>query len=329
MIRELMAKHLAGETSASEEKELKSWIDASAGNESEFNAFKKVFELSGRQLQAKKWEEINIDVDREWNTFRKSADERKIVPMQKEQTRSFGWVRIAAAILILVTAGLAINFFIYEEGDVHFVTEAETRVVEFPDGSKITLNSRSRISHSSVFNVENRAVHLEGEAFFEVTPNAQLPFIIHTRDGTVEVVGTAFNVQAYDSSSAVEVVVESGIVVFSVPDVKSVELKAGTKGVYVKTEKQVTAAPNDDVNFRSWNTRKLVFVDTPLSRVIQAINKTYHANISISADVPESCTVTVTFDAQSLDAVLRVLENTLNLTIRKDGNKTEIISGGC
>jgi len=323
-----MVKYLAGEASVEETQELNAWIAASKENEREFQSIKKVFDVSDRQLKDKKSSTINVDIDQEWQKFTESVQNRKIRPLKREQ-KSFGWLRIAAAILILVTAGLMIDYLIYKTSDTHYQTAGETRVIDLPDGSKVTLNQRSLISHSSAFNEENRTIELKGEAFFEVAENSSLPFIIRTKDGTVEVVGTTFNVRSYDSLETVEVVVETGVVLFSVPSVKTLELNAGKKAIYQKQTRQLTSAINDDVNFRSWSTRRLVFVDTPLRDVLETINKTYGTNISLSSDASDSCIVTVTFDQQSLDAVLRVLENTLNLTIRRDGTKTEIISDGC
>ena len=63
--------------------------------------------------------------------------------------------------------------------------------------------------------------------------------------------------------------------------------------------------------------------------MIRVLEKTYGARISIAADVPRSCVVTVTFDKQSLESVMRVLGNTLNLKYTIDGNKIVITEAGC
>ena len=329
MIRELMARYLAGEASAQESEDLREWIAAAPENKQEFDRFKKLFEITSDQLRrnAAAAGGLAIDIDREWDRFRASVGNRKVIPLQKE--RSSGWMRVAAAILLLVASGLVINYFIYRTSDVHYQTASDTKVIALPDGSRVTLNRKSRLSHSPEFNEENRAVQLSGEAFFEVADNVQLPFVIHTNEGTVEVIGTTFNVQAYDSTSDVEVVVETGVVLFSVPAVKSLELKAGTRGVYKKESRDMTSGVNDDVNFQSWNTQRMIFTDAPLRKVVETINRTYNVNITVATGVPESCAVTVTFDKQSLDAVLRVLENTLGLEIRREGGNIEITGAGC
>jgi ferric-dicitrate binding protein FerR (iron transport regulator) len=173
-------------------------------------------------------------------------------------------------------------------------------------------------------------VILKGEAFFEVAHDANKAFVIQVNGANVEVLGTSFNVQGYESRTAIEVTVQTGVVKFSVPELQQeVKLVAGQQGVYSKGNQQLTSAPNADLNFLSWNTRKLVFMENDLRTVVETLNKTYQAEIVLATDIPGSCVVTVTFDQQTLEAVLHVLETTLNLTYRKTGNRIEIIRAGC
>jgi ferric-dicitrate binding protein FerR (iron transport regulator) len=100
-------------------------------------------------------------------------------------------------------------------------------------------------------------------------------------------------------------------------------------GTYSKVDRALTRTANPDVNYKSWSTRHIEFTSTPLHEVIRVLNKTYGSQISITGPVPDSCFVTVTFDQQSLEAVLRVLEKTLNLSYRVEGDRIEITSAGC
>jgi ferric-dicitrate binding protein FerR (iron transport regulator) len=72
-----------------------------------------------------------------------------------------------------------------------------------------------------------------------------------------------------------------------------------------------------------------VFEKNDLKSVVETLNKIYQTNIVIMTDVPPTCEVTVSFDHQTLESVLHVLENTLNLTYRINGNKIEITAAGC
>lgn len=320
-----MTKHFAGESSPAEEKTLSAWILQSADNEVEYRNSKKLFEAATRHY--KKTIVPEIDVNEEWRIFESKVNESK--PVIKLSPR-FSALKIAASILLLVAAGAVIYFYGNRNGTIRFETASELRNVQLPDGSTVILNRYSKLAYESNFGKEDRKLTLEGEAFFDVTKNPHLPFIISAKQTTIEVVGTSFNVLAYDSLAEVEVIVKTGIVRFTIPALnKSVELNPGEKGSFAQAQNDLQESVNEDVNFQSWNTRQLSFNETHLSAVIEAINKTYNANIVLKGVVSDSCLLTVSFDNQSLEAVLNVLESTLNLTYERVGNGIEITATGC
>ena len=328
IVDEQITKYLAGEASVEEKQKLLTWIALTPENERHFLEFKKVFDLS-QQHYAQGAGQHPVDIDHEWNHFVRQINKEKgkTIPLQPLHSKT--WLRIAAAVLLLVTSGLVLNYFIFRNSDT-VIQSADVHTVSLPDGSQVILNSHSQLSYPDNFAVVNRTVTLKGEAFFEVAPDANKPFIISVNGATVQVVGTSFNVQGYDDRAAIEVTVQTGVVKFAVPEMKQeVKLVAGQRGMYSKGNQQLTSTANEDVNFLSWNTRNLVFVNKDLQAVIETLNKTYEADIIIASEIPSSCLVTVTFDHQTLDAVLHVLETTLNLTYRKTGNRIEITRAGC
>src|SRR5688572_15893212 len=86
--------------------------------------------------------------------------------------------------------------------------------ITLTDGSKVWLNADSKLQYPEVFSGNLREVYLNGEAFFEVTKNPSRPFIIHLANGTVRVLGTSFNIRAYDNEKTVETSVTTGKVAF-------------------------------------------------------------------------------------------------------------------
>jgi ferric-dicitrate binding protein FerR (iron transport regulator) len=223
-----------------------------------------------------------------------------------------------------------INYFISKNQEVKFQTSENTIAVSLPDGSEITLNKNSSLTYAPTFGETTRKVTLVGEAFFEVKRNPQKPFIVSINQTEIEVLGTSFNVQGYEILNAVEVVVATGVVKFSAPERKQeVMLHAGEKGVYSMITQHMGSQVNDDINFLSWSTQKIIFEETDLHTVIKTLNKTYQSNIIVSTEISPSCVVTVSFDHQTLEAVLNVLKTTLNLTYKITGNRIEIVSAGC
>lgn len=327
-IREIMTKHFAGETSPSEEAILSDWLKKSRQNEEEYRSSKKLFDAATRHYSKSIVPEI--DVEKEWGVFLNKVGEEKPLRKLSPASATQFWLRIAASLLLLFVSGAIIYYYSTKTEAITFQTAENIRTVELPDGSTVILNRHSKLEYSSDFGEDNRTIALRGEAFFDVQKNAALPFIISARNTTIEVVGTSFNVLAYDSVAEVEVVVKTGVVRFTVPTLnKTVELTLGEKGEFALANNTVDEKVNEDLNYEAWNTHKLTFNETHLSNVVEAINKTYNANVVLTGSVSDSCLLTVSFDNQTLDAVLNVLENTLNLTYRRVGNRIEITSAGC
>ncbi|MEK6781658.1 MAG: FecR domain-containing protein [Bacteroidota bacterium] len=328
---DLIIRHLTGETSAEEENQLLIWRTQLPENERYYNGMKEIFALSSKHYSQRTNEQLNINVDEEWGQFVKTIT-KKVTPVRPiiPESPFRLWLKIAAALLVVVVSGVVINYIVFRKTDIQFQTADQTLSITLPEGSIITLNQHSQLSYASTFGEKNRNVSLKGEGFFEVKRDVQKPFVIKVEQGTVEVLGTSFNVQSYDHRKEIEVTVQTGSVRFSVPETKrEVKLTAGQKGIYSKTEQSLIGEPNDDLNFLSWNTRKIVFVESELESVIETLNETYQVNIVLPADIPKTCLVTVTFDHQTLEAVLNVLRTTLNLTYTIKGNQIEITRVGC
>jgi ferric-dicitrate binding protein FerR (iron transport regulator) len=287
---------------------------------------KKAFDLADQHFAVPIADELPIDLDREWNHFTDSIGQQKtsarLSPAQL-------WLRIAASIVLLMVVGGLLYYYTSPDQAI-YQTAANKQTVVLPDGSEVTLNRYTTLSLDADFAKENRILTLKGEAFFKVQGDAGKPFVILTKNATVQVVGTSFNVNAYDSLLEVEVIVTTGIVSLQTKGgTEKVKLVAGQKGIYSETTEKIVSAVNQDVNFLSWNTGRLVFVENDLRSVLETLKKAYHTDIVIRTDIPVSCIVTVTFDQQTLESVLKVLESTLNLKYVINGNTVEITEAGC
>lgn len=326
-IEQLITNVLAGEASKEDKAVLDEWRGRSASNQLLFDEYTRLFKESDELL--KNQDVASIDVVNEWQIFQSRIDEGKVVSLNTSDGKStgFSWMKIAASILLLMTAG----FFIYRiviDSDVVTLQAAEVKE-EFtlPDASVITLNAHSQISYEEGFGTAHRNLKLEGEAFFDVEKNKHLPFVIATPNAEVSVLGTSFNVDSDDHTT--EVVVATGLVALKGSSSnEEVRLKPGEKGVLNEVG-ELSSEQNDDPNFNAWNSGIIIFENADLVAVVNAINKVYQSNISISPTISQSCMVTVTFEQQSLEAVLNVLESTLELVLERTGNNVEIIEAGC
>jgi ferric-dicitrate binding protein FerR (iron transport regulator) len=193
------------------------------------------------------------------------------------------------------------------------------------DGSHIYLNNTSTIKYPQKFGKNLRDVYFWGEAFFEIAHDPSKPFIIEAGEARVKVLGTSFNLKAYPESDRIEVVVNSGKVLFYHADkadriLGEVTLVKGEKGVFFKKPGKIVKLLNDEPNYLSWKTGVLVFNDTSLDKVLAAIANKYGIRFSLREENLSKLRLTATFDNESLDAMLEVLELVHNLQFINNGN---------
>lgn len=317
----LLAKYVAGETDPKETESILSWAEKSPENRILLQEIKS------------DWRKMEIiderfDVDNAWNKLhgRIVGDQGKIIDMpvkttQKTLARYFSLpVRIAASLILLAILGVAV---VTTTARLQRIAVASTsaendRVVELPDGSKVYLNADTRLSYSKKFGKKNRDVSLTGEAYFEVTPDKNNPFVIYAGNACVKVVGTTFNVNTRKSRGMVEVYVETGVVELSENGNQdnSVLLHPGKIGVF--NDQSVTMNQAENANSVAWKTGDMIFVDAPLLDVIALLNNVYNVNIKVEGEGLDTIRINGSYQDDPLDDILQVIsQHNPQLTIAK------------
>lgn len=190
--------------------------------------------------------------------------------------------------------------------------------INLPDGSVVTLNHDTKISYPDQFTGPTRDVQIEGEAYFEVAPDAGHPFLIRAGEAEIKVLGTTFSVNAYPASERVEVVVETGKVQIRKVEmnrtgINEVTLDPGDRGILSGAGGGLVKSRNDNPNFLSWKTREFVFDRVPLKEVMQQLNKVYQVTVKANEPAVENLLLTARFEGRSLDFILKVIEMTHDL----------------
>ena len=323
---DLITKKLSDEISLEEDLKLKKWLEESSENQKIFDSYKTTWDemdhVKGKSSR---------DVDAEWGRLTSAIDFEEDTIQIKERSLFTNVYRYAAAILMISVAAFSIYYFLNNQRTEQLVAQVQIQEVELSEGSRVTVNSNSKLTYPKKFQKDKREVKLAGEAFFEVTKDPERPFIINAGDVRVEVLGTSFNVKAYENQEHVEVTVSTGkVAVYSMdnPDEQAVLVK-GQKAIFYKSSTKIEATLNEDINFASWKTKQIIFEDTPMPEVIRVINEIYKSDVKLVGDQLNDCPVTTTFDSQSLESILNVLESTLNLSIEEKGNSIEVSGDGC
>ena len=170
-----------------------------------------------------------------------------------------------------------------------------------------------------------RLVQLTGDAFFDVESDSIRPFVISTQEVEIEVLGTSFYVDSRASQTAIQVIVESGTVAMRSNN-QEVIIEAGEIGIYDKQTGNLSKNQNEDPNYLAWKTDIFVFDSTDLESVVFALNRKFHAQISLAGNNLNDCQLNATYDRQSLDAIIKIIEQTLGITATYNGDQI-ILSG--
>lgn len=234
--------------------------------------------------------------------------------------------RLAAAVLVaavLLVSGYEV-FFTPSATEKMLVISATDQVLNtftLPDGTLVSLNSDTKVTYPKKFGRNTREVSIEGEAFFEVKPNKNKPFIIHAGKAQIKVLGTSFNVNAYPQLKQVEVIVETGKVqvlnqVAETTRTNELILTPGDKGTLVFSSNSLLKTTNQDPNFLAWKTHNLIFKATSLSEVIENLEKVYKVKIRLADSKLSGLLLTAQFNNYSLDFILKVIETTFQIEAR-------------
>ena len=326
----LIAKYISGELNPDERQLFDAWLAQKPVNRELLKEYEKANELALEEL-GRSQAIIEIDVDTEWIKFQNSvkgdSNEDKVRNLEENKESENSWYRIAAVFILLVGFGFALNYYISESKEVTVKTAANQKSIELPDGSHVTLNSNSKLSYAKNFGDIERSVTLKGEAFFDVSRDESRPFVISTESAKIQVLGTSFNVFSRIDKST-EVVVTTGTVkVFDESGRKSVTIGAGERAEV--SDNGVVGTVNHDDNYIAWKTRVISFENQSLLVVIEALERIYNVQFNFDFGVISSCEVTATFNGQTIESILNVLESTLDLEYVKDGSQIDIISAGC
>jgi len=316
---------LTGDASDEEQSSLNMWLE-DPGNKAVYDEISQIWGQAGTVKGAR-----TVDVDSAWLRFEEEVIEQEPVgelPVEKQASGTLRWVWYAAAAVAIFAVTYLV--FLLPADDTIYQTAQTTREISLPDGSEVTLNANSRLSFSADFGKEIREVELQGEAFFDVERDESIPFVILTKKARVEVLGTSFNVSAYDQDKEVVVVVTTGVVkVLSVEKGTDVTLEEGDKAVLDRATGTVASLINQDLNYLSWKTRKIILEDITLQEAVALLNKVYAVDIQLSDSAMESCTITAEFDNQSVEEVMAVISASLGIEYIKTEDGFELKGDGC
>lgn len=313
--KELIEKYFDGNITDAEIKKLSDWIK------------------NDRHLQ-NWWEEEFSKSDADINPVLRD----KLFARIKEQTqgkeetqgkenprtiRMNPWKWAAAIVL-----PICIAFFTYYLVDssqtvgAPFIVKADKgdkATIELPDGTNVVLNSASQLSYLNNFGENGRRVQLNGEAYFKVAHDEKCAFIVQVGDLEVKVLGTSFNVSAYEDAKDVTVVLLEGKVGVYAQKMSHI-MKPGDKIEYNKATHRITATQVHPNDYIEWTKGNIYFEKESLENIMKTLSRIYDVEIRFDSNKLPNEYFTGTIPGGGIQNALNILMLTSPFYYEMDGS---------
>lgn len=202
--------------------------------------------------------------------------------------------------------------------------------LELSDGTKLSLNAGTSIRFPERFiDGKNRQVFIEyGEAFFDVAKDPDHPFVVNNKDLNITVLGTQFNVSAYPEDDEMTTVLVEGSVQLTESSkfLKKTVLKPGYKAVW-SDERPVFEVTEADIELHTgWRSGKIIMKSLPFSKMVKKLERHYNVVINSKDEKLNNEVITATFDEESIEDVLKLINKIHPITYNIDGRTINIFN---
>jgi ferric-dicitrate binding protein FerR (iron transport regulator) len=308
----LILDEMERQLSPAEAAELEQWKDASPENLATYNTLRE----AGDRLAL-----LNLyqttDVDRAWSKMSASVQQ----PKRKGKLRLLLGGLAAAAIITGVSI-LLFNWF--SPGQMIYRTANGVRQIALPDGSTVFLNEQSAISYTKrSFHRKRQVKLLEGEAYFEVVHDEKNEFHVELGDVVVRDIGTSFDIKS--DAGKIQVIVNEGAVSMEHQLSQKVVLTANQMAIFNRGTKSISYAATAPINYKAWQDKKLRYVQTPLSLVVQDLNRIYGTRVIFQDSTLKERKLTTYINQKTEDQIMYIIATSLQIKIIKK-DSTFIIS---
>lgn len=330
-----------GESTPEEAKSWSSWVEYSEENRRLAIQAQKLitgihFDVPVVGHREEDWQKIKADIDR------KHGGKVHLKPKRRRGTLGL-FLKVAAVVLICATAGLTAMYIINDasfltteqlsNADVTIITDySEKKTISLTDGSEIILAAGSRLTYKENWLDQQtlRVVLEEGEAYFSIEPDQNenrtvLRFEVVTQDGITTVMGTKFSVTTYGEGA--RVVLEQGEVQVTPSytvgggQQDAVTLQPGEMAQWSKLDPIVTRISVNPRVYTSWVSDYLYFDDTPLSLLVDRIERTYGVDVEVEDPTLLDLKLSGALDFYGLEELTGAISEVLDIQLHHTGSQ--------
>ena len=340
----LLAKYLSGENSDEEGAKVLNWLETDKENQKLIDSMKGVWETPAMDYEPS-------DVKALWTAVAEKtgitgqSNEQFTYKMSRDQQREnifslflhqLQTPALRYAAVFLLVASVSILYFLFSgrgvdadlvEWKTVTVSKGQQSNITLKDGTKLFLDSGSRVQIPKNFGNDSRTVKLEGEGYFEVVSDPEKPFIVNLSNAVVKVLGTKFNIRAWEETGEIKVAVAKGKVSFGVDDApeKQIVLTKGFGGSLSKTGKLSEPMQVDINKSLSWMKGEMSFDDVPFSEILAQAERWYDIQFSLEDSTIINERLSVSINKNSLPNVLEVLSTLTNTEYKINDRDVSLI----
>jgi transmembrane sensor len=303
-----LTDYLNGELSVEEAAGIKAWFNQSEEKKKELEHLEIIWSLAGRLDQMEK-----IDKQK----AKKKVNSRVSPTLHQWNVYLHYFQRVAAILTLPIL--LFTTYLYFHNGKKATVSSIREIVAAYgtrssvilPDGSKVWLNSGSKLTYPLDFTQNNRTVFLTGEAFFDVVSNKAKPFDVITGQFTVRAVGTEFNVFSYEDNEF-ETSLEEGVIqLFKTGGTANnepiVKVKPGQRVTFNEEQKKLVLTDDDVSRYSLWREGKLSFKNDPMDVVIRKLGRWYNVDIELKDPELSGYRYTAIFENETIQQAMEML----------------------
>ncbi|MNK50590.1 fec operon regulator FecR [compost metagenome] len=196
--------------------------------------------------------------------------------------------------------------------------------VVLSDGTKVWLNAKSSLKFPVVFKGAERRVELSGEAYFEVAHNKKQPFLLTAKEMNVQVLGTHFNVSAYDDDQTVKASLLEGTIKANYNNA-SLLLKPGQQALLKNEVGSLTQHSFDADEVMDWRNGYFIFRNEPINEIMKKISRWYHIEVNYQGQLSKEAFGGKYLKSNSLTELLSSLELTGTVKFRIEGRRVTVM----
>ncbi len=307
-------QYLEGKLSNEEQRDLLHWLRI-GNNQSVFDSIKNEWWTKNFGSSSQQYDLAQIRLGGRIQEKQQSSKYFKLMQLYK----------YAAIVLLVIGLGgiLAVTSLFNARTELKY-TEIYTDYgqvsgMTLPDGSEVWINAGTKLRYNNLYGINNRDIKVDGEAFFSVSKDKKMPFIVDMGPLKVEVTGTRFGVSNYGDSGTMEVVLEEGSVNIRSENSNLLEqLVPEEMARFNKKEMTIEKIKVNPVHYTSWRNGTMHIFELPLEQLILKLEKRFNQKFEANPQV-RNIPFTFSIEGESLPEVLLMMKKIAPIKVVQEG----------